>query len=91
MRRVLRLSLNVDLMSSAVEVGNSELTVVLVKDKEKKRHRDGCSSRNHHSKKFKKPMVLPSSDGLVLKVGAESCETSSGGGLLLCKSYVEKV
>lgn len=53
--------------------GHSETTVAFVKDKERKRHRDGSSSRSHHSKKFKEPMMPPSSElALSAKIGAES-------------------
>lgn len=62
-------------LSEVVWVVKSESNVVLVKDRERKRHQDGTSSKSHHSKKFKEPMTSPNSDRLVMtpKSGSESC------------------
>lgn len=85
------------------QVADPDMNVVLVKDKEKKRHRDGTTSRSHHHKKLKEPLVCPSSDGVSLasKSGVESRSRvitevdtivdSVGGGLRLCKGYADKV
>lgn len=82
---------------------NTEGDIVLVKDRKRKRHRGGTSSRSHHHKKFKEPLVCASSDEVVLasKTGIESCTRTApeagaaggtvGGGLRLCKGYVDNV
>lgn len=71
--------------------------------KDRKRHRDGQSTRSHHSKKFKEPVKYPSKDELhqSVKSGVDVCFRSSvgtpavgdshAGNLRLCKAYVEKV
>lgn len=48
--------------------------VALVREREKKRHLDGSSSRSHHSKKFKESMTCLNSEGVLLavKAGSES-------------------
>lgn len=70
--------------------------------KEKKRHRDGHSSRPHHSKKLKDP-VGDSGRGevpLSAKSGVEvhafssldvSTPGGAPGGLCLCRAYIGKV
>lgn len=95
-------SQNVPPSSEVVAVGNSESNVVL-KEKDKKRHREGTSSRNHHSKKFKEPVKCLSSDEVVLAskigLGSSGCTNAGvatpgqtvGGGLRLYKDYVDKV
>lgn len=90
-------------VAEAAGTGNSETNAALVKDREKKCHRDGSTSRSHHSNKFKEPVIYLKSEGLSLtnKTGSLSCarvtvgtgfETElPGNGLVLCKNYVEKV
>lgn len=90
-------------VSEALDHCNMESNAGLVRDKEKKRYRDGNSSRGHHSKKLKEPMVCLNVEEVVpgSKSGSESCARvtadlgfrggSIEGGLLICKNYVEKV
>lgn len=90
-------------VSKALEGGVSESTMPLVKEKDKKRHRDGGTSRTHHIKKHKEHAVLAVSgkDGSTLKASSNlsmppaiaGCvpENSTTVGLRLCKDYVEKV
>lgn len=82
---------------------NSETEAVPSKEREKKRHRDGFSSRGHHSKKFEEPVMCPSpgAKALVLKIGGDSSvrtpvvveasDETAEGRLRVCKSYVDKV
>lgn len=94
------ISRSIPVVSDAIGVGNSESAVVLSKEKDKKRHREGGSSRGHHSKKFKEPVVCPSFVDPP-KVGSESFGRvatdpglsggRSGGDLRVCKNYVDQV
>lgn len=82
-------------------VGASETT--LVKEREKKRHRDGHSSKGHVSKKLKEPLSCPSSFKVDLPfegIGelsprdhsrAGASDVNAGGGLHVCKSLVDKL
>lgn len=92
-----------DVASTVEAIGVGESNAALVRDREKKRHRDGGTSRGHHSKKFKEPVSCLKSENLSLsaKVGSLSCERVtvgassepelSGSGLVLCKGYADKV
>lgn len=55
-------SKNLTLHSGVVSIGASNTSVM--KDQEKKRHRDGHFSKGHHSKKLKEPVSCPSSGGV---------------------------
>lgn len=89
--------------SEAVDDGVTETSIPLVREKDKKRHRDGSSSRPHHSKKLKDHVVHVSSDkdASVSKSGVDLnqraiVEKSLFGdtppvGLRVCKNYVDKV
>lgn len=84
-------------------VGEPESVVLSVKEKDRKRRRDGSSSRSHHGKKLKEPVACPSSDGALFSamVGVDSLAQVThgvgvtggvfGGGLRLCKTYVDQV
>lgn len=50
--------------SQVAGMTDPDMNIVLVKDMEKKRHRDGTSSRIHDHKKFMEPLLCPSSDGV---------------------------
>lgn len=90
-------------IAEATGAGNSESNVALVKDRDKKRHRDGSASRGHHSKKLKKPSSCLKSESLPfsVKIGSLSCARVTvgvssgselpGSGLALCKDYADKV
>lgn len=56
-------------VSEIARIGKSESNIALMKDTNKKRHRDGTSSCSHHTKKFKEPMMCPSSDGVAFFKG----------------------
>lgn len=81
-----------------VDSSVQEASEALLKDK--KRHRDGHSSRPHHSKKFKEPMSCLGKDKVPLSaksgndvrvrssVGTQGASDSRVEGLRLCKSYL---
>lgn len=70
---------------------------------ERKRHRDGQSSRSHHGKKLKEPMNCSSKDEVSLSTRSRldvrvrssmrtpAASDSRVGGPRICKTYVEKV
>lgn len=74
-----------------------------MRERDKKRHQGGSTSRTHHSKKLKEPVVVVDSgkDDFSLKIGVNSrvpitVERSvpgdiSANAIRFCKEYVEKV
>lgn len=88
-------------LSTIAGTGASEAAAA--KDRDKKRHRDGHSSKGHHSKKLKEPLSCPSSGKMDLfpddatesfprvKATTEVSGLSTGGGLHVCKGLVDKV
>lgn len=61
--------------SGAIDGGVSESNAPLLKERDKKRHRDGGGSRTHHSKKAKDPVMHLGSDKSLVaaKTGVDSC------------------
>lgn len=92
-----------ELVSPSVAVGTGVSEAAAAKDRDKKRHRDGHSSKGHHSKKLKEPLSCPSSGKVDLfpddttessprvKANTEVYGLSTGGGLHVCKRLVEKL
>lgn len=87
--------------SGVVGIGASETNVM--KDREKRRHRDGPSSKGYYSKKLKEPVSCPSSGGVdslsendmgsfpqIMRVNVEVFGMVVGNGLPVCKSFVDK-
>lgn len=75
--------------SSVIEV--DAVGTAVVKDKERKRHREGHFSKGHHSKKLKDVVELPSSDGNVGALVSPKGGTNVVRGLRGCKDLVDQL
>lgn len=88
----------ISLTEPVLDVKTSEVSLALVKEKDKKRHRDGSSSRTHH--KCSKDSTAPENSATLVSAGKvdsiprPSVDVSAYSeleSLRLCRGYVDKV